>query len=225
MHKVSTAKFVDGRWTDSIAMEEDSDQTLTFVFGDSAQLDDSQPLIELRRRYPLATIVGASGAGIVSELDVLDGSLTATAVRFEHTSLGLAEIEVIHPETSREAGRLLATQLNSRPGLNSIFVLADGLNVNGPELVLGLNDVLPAQVGIAGGRAGDGVAFARTWTLVDRLPLQRIVTRSKGNVVYTLDGEPALALYKDFLGDLASQPAAGRRLTFPAQRLSKLQQR
>ena len=234
MQKVKSSKFVEGRWTDNFEADVDSDQTLVLVFGDSGQLDDPQPLIELRNRLPLATIVGASGAGVVSELDVLDGSLTATAVRFEHTKLRLAEIEVLDSDDSRAAGRRLAEQLNSHPDLNSIYVLADGLNVNGPELVLGLNDVLPEKVGIAGGMAGDGVAFKRTWTLVDGLPRQRfvtgigfygprlhmhrgcrggslgfgarrVVTRSKGNIVYTLDGEPALALYKDFLGDLATK--------------------
>lgn len=238
MQKVSSAKFIEGNWTNTIDSAANSNQTLILVFGDSGQIEDPQPLLELRERYPLASIIGASGAGVVSELDVLDGSLTATAVRFEHTDLALAEIEVLNPDASREAGRRLASQLFSRPGLNSVYILADGLNVNGPELVLGLNDILPADIGIAGGMAGDGVAFERTWTLVNGLPRQRfvtgigfygsrfqmhrgcrggsigfgprrVVTRSKGNVVYTLDGQPALELYKDFLGDLASQLPAG----------------
>ena len=43
---------------------------------------------------------------------------------------------------------------------------------------------------------------------------ERVVTRSEGNVVYELDGRPALELYKEYLGDLASGlPATG--LLFP----------
>jgi hypothetical protein len=238
MQTVSTAKFKDGDWTESTPAQTDSDQTLIFVFGDSGQIDQPQPLRALRQRYPLATIVGASGAGTVCGLDVLDGALTATLIRFEHTSLNSVALEVLDSASSRQAGRHLATSLNRRPGLSSVYILADGLCVNGPELVLGLTDELPTGVGIAGGMAGDGVAFERTWTLVDGLPQQRhvtavgfygtrlqmhrgcrggsigfgprrMVTRSKGNVVYTLDGEPVLKLYKEFLGEFANQLPGG----------------
>ncbi len=238
MQTVSTARFIDGDWTESTPAQTDSDRTLIFVFGDSAQLDHPQPLRALRQRYPQASIVGASGAGTVCDLDVLDGALTATLIRFEHTSLNCVAIEVLDSETSRQAGRSLATSLCQRPGLGSVYVLADGLCVNGPELVLGLSDVLPAGIGIAGGMAGDGVAFERTWTVVDGSPKQRhvtavgfygsrlqmhrgcrggsigfgprrMVTRSKGNVVYTLDGEPVLKLYKEFLGEFANRLPGG----------------
>ena len=43
---------------------------------------------------------------------------------------------------------------------------------------------------------------------------ERLVTKSEGNVLYELDGQPALRLYKEYLGELASDlPASG--LLFP----------
>jgi hypothetical protein len=43
---------------------------------------------------------------------------------------------------------------------------------------------------------------------------ERVVTRSKANILYELDGQPALALYKKYLGDHAKDlPASG--LLFP----------
>jgi hypothetical protein len=40
----------------------------------------------------------------------------------------------------------------------------------------------------------------------------RLITRSEGNVLYELDGEPALALYKRYLGEHAAElPASGLR--------------
>jgi len=87
--------------------------------------------------------------------------------------------------------------------------------------------------------AGDGDRFTRTWVLKKGVPAtgcvtavglygdavrvshgskggwdsfgpERRVTRSKKNVLYELDGEPALALYKDYLGERASGlPATG----------------
>jgi hypothetical protein len=96
---------------------------------------------------------------------------------------------------------------------------------------------------VTGGLAGEGPRFERTWVIVDGKPAsgfvtavglygdkinvghgskggwdifgpERTVTRSTGNVVYELDGRPVLALYKEYLGDLAAElPASG--LLFP----------
>ena len=96
---------------------------------------------------------------------------------------------------------------------------------------------------MTGGLAGDGSRFKQTWVLVGGKPTpawvvgvglygdavgvshgsrggwdvfgpERVVTRSVGNVLYELDGEPALALYKTYLGERAAElPAAA--LLFP----------
>ncbi len=48
----------------------------------------------------------------------------------------------------------------------------------------------------------------------DSFGLDRLVTKSKGNVLYEIDRQPALKLYKSFLGDKAQElPASG--LLFP----------
>jgi hypothetical protein len=122
-------------------------------------------------------------------------------------------------------------------------VLSDGLQVNGSQLVRGLNDVLPTGVVVTGGLAGDGARFQATWNLHEGRPVQGIVgavgfygdairvghgskggwdifgperrvTRSAANVLFELDGKPALRLYKEYLGDRAAGlPATG--LLFP----------
>lgn len=127
--------------------------------------------------------------------------------------------------------------------LRGVHVLSDGLLVNGSALVRGLSGVLPAGVVVTGGLAGDGDRFARTWVLHAGAPCagyvtavgfygervdighgsaggwdpfgpRRLVTRSKGNILYELDGKPALELYKQYLGDRAEGlPATG--LLFP----------
>ena len=46
------------------------------------------------------------------------------------------------------------------------------------------------------------------------------MTRAEGNLLYELDGEPALKIYKKYLGDYASQlPASG--LLFPFEMIGK----
>ena len=123
--------------------------------------------------------------------------------------------------------------------MRAVLIFSDGLHVNGSELVRGLNAVLPPSVVVTGGLAGDGDRFSRTWVLKEGVPAtgcvtavglygdavrvghgskggwdcfgpERRVTRSKENVLYELDGKPALALYKDYLGERASGlPATG----------------
>lgn len=218
----------------------DSDRTLVTVFGASSFLDDPEPIRELVSAYPASHIIGCSSSGEIFEDMISDDSLSVAIARFDHTSLRVA-VTATSSDTSRRAGNELAGQL-AAPDLAAVFVLSEGLDVNGTDLVEGLNEMLPGIV-ITGGLAGDGDRFEQTWTLVDGKPVsgfvtsvgfygdhvhvghgsqggwdrfgpERIVTRSRGNVLFELDGEPALELYKSYLGELASGlPATG--LLFP----------
>ena len=218
----------------------DSDRTLLIVFGASSFLDHPEPINELATAFPSSHIVGCSSSGEIFEDMLSDGSLSVAIARFSATGVRVA-VTPIGSESSRRAGAELAHQL-AAPDLSAVLVLSEGLDVNGSDLVEGLNENLPG-VTITGGLAGDGDRFEQTWTLVDGKPAsgfatavgfygdrvqvghgsqggwdrfgpERIVTRSRDNVLYELDGEPALELYKTYLGELASGlPATG--LLFP----------
>jgi hypothetical protein len=127
--------------------------------------------------------------------------------------------------------------------LTHVLVLSDGLKVNGTDLVAGLVKHLPEGVTPTGGLAGDGARFGETLVFRDNVPAsdtiaalglyggrlkvgygslggwdafgpERIVTRSRANVLFELDGHSALGLYKQYLGELAKGlPATG--LLFP----------
>jgi hypothetical protein len=194
----------------------------------------------LRQAHPRATIAGCSTAGEIFDASLSDGSLSLGVLRFDHTRIRLAQAPVGSAEGSFDAGRSLARELWSED-LRAVLVLSDGLSVNGSELTRGLSDVLPAGVQVFGGLAGDGPRFGSTWILKDGVPASgwacavglrgdrvrvrhasasgwdvfgptRRVTRSRGPVLYELDGRPALALYREYLGDLAGDmPAAALR--------------
>jgi hypothetical protein len=103
--------------------------------------------------------------------------------------------------------------------------------------------VIGEHVVVTGGLAGDGDRFGRTWVMAngnvetngvvavglygdkirvghgskggwDTFGPERIVTKSEGNVLYQLDDRPALALYKEYLGERASS-LPGSALLFP----------
>lgn len=223
------------------------DAALVLAFGAPERIQDGRWLRDVRTRHPRAVVCGCSTAGEVSGTRVLDGSLTTTAVAFEGTRVRGARTTLRHPEDSRDAGRRLAGTLDD-DGLVHVFVLSDGLHVNGSELVEGFRERLPAGVGVTGGLAADGDRFRRTFVVLDapddpepaheyavaavgfygaRLRVgygslggwdpfgpERTITRSRANVLFELDGRSALALYKEYLGEVAAGlPSAG--LLFP----------
>jgi hypothetical protein len=221
----------------------DSEQTLVLSFGGTSLATDPRPFAELQAAFPKATHLGCSTSGEIHGTTIQDDSLTIAIVRVDRTQLRSTFAHVGSPDESYGAGRAIADQLAQDEGLRAVFVLSDGLQVNGSQLVRGLNDVLPTGVVVTGGLAGDGARFQATWNLHEGRPVQGIVgavgfygdairvghgskggwdifgperrvTRSAANVLFELDGKPALRLYKEYLGDRAAGlPATG--LLFP----------
>ncbi|WP_437608347.1 FIST N-terminal domain-containing protein [Sorangium sp. So ce834] len=231
-----------GKWSVRALPALDSDRTLVLVFGAPEFLDDPGAIRELRRAYPRSHMVGCSSAGEIAGTAVRDGTLSVAVARFERTTLSAAQVEVASASGSFAAGQALARKLD-RPGLRGVLVLSEGLGVNGSQLVAGLNAVLPESVVVTGGLSGDGTRFQRTWVCVgdtvrsglvaavglygehvviqhgskggwDKFGPERVVTRSAGNVLYEVDGKPALSLYKEYLGDKAAELPASA-LLFP----------
>ena len=219
-----------------------SQAQLVLVFGSTGALHERAPLQEIRSAYPRAHLLGCSTAGEIYDTQVLDESLVATAIQFEGTTVQGTRIKLNGSSAGFAAGAHLAQQLD-KAGLVHVFVLSDGLRVNGSELVAGLTEHLPPHVAITGGLAGDGTRFAETLVLWDEEPEQgsivalglygdrlrvgygslggwdsfgpeRLITRSRGNVLYELDGQSALQLYKTYLGEYA-QGLPATALLFP----------
>jgi hypothetical protein len=229
-------------WSTPLPAGMDSPQTLVLAFGARALIDDPLPLQELAAAFPQATLLGCSSAGEINARQVGDDGLSVLIARFAHTRLQRARTTIADRNDSYAAGARLAAQLPAA-GLRAVFMLSDGLAVNGTALLRGLGAVLPADVAVSGGMAGDGSLFKRTWVWDGQAPQEacvvavglygpalrvnhgcsggwldfgpeRVITRSDGNVLYELDGQPALALYKHYLGDLAQQ-LPGSALLFP----------
>lgn len=223
---------------------------LVIVFSSGNILKNASILAPMCEMFKSAHFIGCSTAGEISGTTVSDESISLTAIQFEKSKIKYATVPIPSPEGSYQCGAQLVKQFDPH-GLKHIFLLSDGLQINGSELVRGLRDSLPAGVSVTGGLAGDGIHFRSTLVLDhsgspvskiisaigvygDRIHVgfgsfggwdsfgkERVVTRSKNNVLYELDGEPALALYKSFLGEKAAElPASG--LLFPlSMRLSQ----
>ncbi len=231
---METAAFrhVDGSWSEPFPAL-DSQQTLVLAFAATSYMDRPEALAELAAAYPTSIVIGCSTSGEIDQTVIRDESISVAVVRFANTRLRHAHTKLACASDSFTAGALLASEV-AGDDLRAVVVLSEGLHVNGSELVRGLNAHLPNHVVVTGGLAGDGARFARTWVLADGAPQvdtivavglygpalrvthgsqggwdsfgpERKVTASKGNVLYELDGKPALELYKGYLGERAAE--------------------
>ncbi|WP_138480331.1 FIST signal transduction protein [Dyadobacter bucti] len=217
---------------------------LLFVFGNRELLEKSGITSDLAQKYPHAVFIGCSTAGEIVNESVKDNTIIVTAVLFEKTTLESSRVTLDDIGfDSIEAGKRLVSQFPAA-GLKHVFVVSDGLRVNGTDLVKGMIAGLDADVTVTGGLAGDGSHFSRTVIVEpdgtiatesvaaigfygeslsigfgsragwDSFGLDRLVTKSTDNILFEIDGQPALDLYKSFLGDKAKDlPASG--LLFP----------
>jgi hypothetical protein len=229
-------------WKPELPLEKVAKQDVVFIFGARALIQAGQLTEELRDHFQGAAVLGCSTSGEIVGDAVVDDTVIATAVDFEHTRLRTASSAITEGKSSYEVGQELAQQLEDA-SLRHVFVLSDGLNVNGSDLARGLASGVSEGVSITGGLSGDGTDFAETWVISpDAAGPQRVaavglygdhlrvgyasmggwkpfgpvrtITRAKGNVLYELDARSALDLYKTYLGDHAAQlPASG--LLFP----------
>ena len=228
-------------WKRGSASQLDGKASLVLVFGAREVLGDASRMKEVRAQYPGAPVVGCSTSGEICDIRVRDDSLSVTALRFEHTVVKLAHTTIEMYGDSFEAGAYLARTFPSER-LAHVLVFSDGLKVNGTDLARGLRENLPSNVAVTGGLAGDGANFQHTLVCADATPAEgaivalglysdrlkigygslggwdtfgaeRLITRSKGNILYELDGHSALGLYKKYLGELHAGPAEA--LLFP----------
>lgn len=232
----------DTGWSADPLPGTDSESTLVLVFGAPEFGEAVQPLSQLAERYPTSHIIGCSTAGEIFDATLNDHSLSVAVAHFSRTRIATAGAPVAASADSFEAGLTIARQLDA-PDLQGVLLLSEGLHVNGSELVRGVNSILARSVVVTGGLAADGDRFQNTWVISGGKPRgsyvrgvgfygenvrighgskggwdifgpERHITRSEGNVLFELDGKPALALYKEYLGELSSGlPATG--LLFP----------
>jgi hypothetical protein len=230
----------------------DSPQTLVIVFGAPEFLKQPEPVQELTRVYPSSHIVGCSTAGEIFGKEITDESLVVAVVHFAATRLESLVLPIQNADASYQVGAEIAKKL-SGADLKAVIVLSEGTTVNGSQLIEGVNSVLPPSVVVTGGLAGDGPRFEHTWIIKDGIPQEGYVsavglygdhvsighgsqggwdtfgkeyriTKSRNNILYEIDGQPALGLYKDYLKERADELPASA-LLFPLALRTKFGER
>lgn len=217
--------------------------SLVLVFAAPRFFSDPALPAWLTSSFSGARVLGVSTAGEIEASGVSEDSLVITAIRFDALRFRVARADLADMADSRAAGARLARQLTTDDPPKAVVLFSQGVRVNGSEVIAGAVSVLGPGIPITGGLAGDYGAFQQTWCLLDDQVSDRMMlaiglygdavrfahgsyggwhsfgparraTRTDGNVLHELDGKPALATYKAYLGDYAKDlPASG--LLFP----------
>lgn len=229
----------NGTWASKLSTLQKNDQPdLVLLFISPNNVHNESVVEEIRTQFPKALLVGGSTAGNICGTSSSDHNAVATAIFFEH---GRARLKSTFIDNSSDIESIAKESVHSlfEDDLKHIIVLSDGLNVNGSKLAEGLST--RHNIPVTGGLMGDNNRFQETWVIAngppqknqlafiglygdrldiahgcfagwDEFGINRVITRSSGNVVYEIDNQPALALYKKYLGEYASElPSSGLR--------------
>lgn len=230
--KISQARRThDGEW--QFLEAQTLVKPLVFIFGDRFILESDDIYEEIRDLYPDGDLVFGSTSGEIMETHVYEGTITLTAIEFEKTKFRIVRENVSNFVDIEKMGKVISSQLDKK-GLRHVFIVSDGSFVNGSGLIEGLEADEGFNASITGGLCGDGARFEKTLTSYNENPKQgevvaigfygeslevsyanyggwtpfgpeRTITKSVGNILYEIDGRPALDLYKTYLGDKAEE--------------------
>jgi hypothetical protein len=207
---------------------------LVLVFGNRYLLENAEIIAEIRKEFHYEHLVFGSSAGEIMGSTVNDNSITVTAIEFEKSRFVVETENILeYHKDAKQLGEVLYSKMPKKD-LKHLFVLSEGSFVNGSSLINGLESKIENQVSITGGMCGDDARFERTVASYKENPKEgeviligfygatleitfasyggwvpfgpeRIITKSEGNVLYEIDGQPALDLYKNYLGERANE--------------------
>lgn len=241
MKTVQVQRTATGTWeyiSDNILL----DNPLVLVFGNRFLMEKDGVYDEIRTLFPSGHLVFGSSCGELVAGAVNDAHITITAIEFEKATFEIQTFNIQEVDGDSEiAGAAIVSKLNP-DGLKHIFVLSEGSFVNGSALTKGMQEALP-KVLITGGLCGDDGRFEKTLASYNEAPKEgeivvigfygetfeasfsiyggwtpfgpeRLITKSDGNILYEIDGKPALDLYKNYLGEKANE-LPGSALIYP----------
>lgn len=205
---------------------------LSIVFA-SSKYDYDLVVKGVREVTGKAPLIGCSSAGEFTETSVEKAGVACAVIGsdthnfFTSMGRGLRSDEI---NTLKKAVEDLPSGVNDFP-FRSSFVFIDGLAGKGEEATLAACSALGPAVKFSGGAAGDDLKFKETKVfrnddvasdavslclVASKIPLQigvnhghcpisgpLTVTKAKGNILYEVEGEPALSVWKRQTADRA----------------------
>lgn len=216
---------------------------LVLVFGNRFLLEREDVINDIRQEFPYEHIVFGSTAGEILCCNVYDESISVTALQFDKSSFVIKRENILNfNKNAKKLGEVLYEKI-PKENLKHLFVLSEGSFVNGSSLINGFESEMDSKVSITGGMCGDDARFQKTLSSYKENPKEgeviligfygetldisfasyggwipfgpeRLITKSEANILYEIDGQPALDLYKNYLGE-KSKDLPQASLLFP----------
>lgn len=207
---------------------------LVLVFGNRYLLEKAEVIDEIRKEFPYEDLVFGSTSGEIVDCNVTEQAITVTAIEFEKSSFVVKRANVLDfDKNAQKLGQALYQEM-PKENLKHLFVLSEGSFVNGSSLINGLETSIENTISITGGMCGDDARFEKTLASYKENPKEgeviligfygdsleisfasfggwepfgpeRVITKSENNILYEIDGQPALDLYKKYLGAKSSE--------------------
>ncbi|MBQ0788567.1 MAG: FIST C-terminal domain-containing protein [Oceanihabitans sp.] len=242
MKTVQLVKHKNKDW-EYVIEKQELKEPLVIVFGNRYLLEADSIYEDIRSLFPDGHIIFGSACAEISSDTVNEESITETAIEFEKSNFLIKTSNVLNADLdSFKTGDDLIKQF-PKEGLKYVFVVSEGSFINGSQLTKGMSASTGDNLVITGGLCGDDARFEKTLASYNENPKEgelvavgfygetleisfsihggwtpfgpeRIVTKSEGNTLYELDGQPALDLYKKYLGDKAKD-LPGAALLYP----------
>ena len=137
--KIEQILYKNGKFNKKPLQRENIDWVL--VFESRKLVEDNNIFDEIRIMYPSAYIMGCSSAGEIQRNTIADNSLNITAVNFEKSQALFGSVEIEDNCSFFDVGVMLAEKIDKND-LKHVFILTDGVNINGSKLIYGIKSIL-----------------------------------------------------------------------------------
>lgn len=175
-------------------------------------------------------VFGATSAGEIADDSVYEESIVAMLLDINQDSYRLGAFDA-QGIASYQVGQSVAEWAKSVYDEPAFMVVSAGLRADGEQIVNGIVEEMGSQTPLFGGLAGDDLRMQETFVfsasqviadgvlalIFDRNAIElqgmaasgwqgvgtpKTVTRAEGNVVYTIDNQPAMDVYEKYLGTI-----------------------
>ena len=194
----------------------------------------------LHRLLPHATIIGTTTAGEIADGKMHDHTTLISFSLFNDVTI---RSSYLISEDAYSIGEVLATDITTEQ-TKVVIMFADGLKLNGDLILNGFASACKESFPIAGGMAGDMMAFEQTYIIYNDkvfdqgvvavalesdtlivnqnynlswkpIGKEMIITSSEGNRVYEIDNQPIIDIYREYLGDEVVSQIPASTIEFP----------
>jgi len=220
----------------------DSEKILLQVFtGVCDEIFINKLIDDIKSLLPSINIIGSTTDGEILEGDVASLSTVLSFSIFDNTKIDI--IRSSTNKSSFQAAKSLIKEFKDIDNIKLAIVFADGLKTNGEGFLKAFNKFAPDII-IAGGLAGDNAKFNQTFVFTqyglcknmaigailssehlivnnsysfgwESIGKELTVTKAVENIVYEIDGQSPIDIYKKYLGDDIGDQLPATGIEFP----------